>query len=205
MVKLVYCISKKVGMEDEEFFDYWKNVHARIGVRIPGLRRLAKPSPHSTRRQAPPDFDGMAELWFDNVEALLNATQSPEWKASTDDEANFIDHGKVALVELFHRHPFAPHRVQRLHQECSQQLLWRDRQSSNLGVQTLESRLRIRATDAPSANVSSTICRFSWTVRNCRLPVAPVGPLTGMSSVACVEVSISAPSGHDLYVSTSRE
>src|SRR5438132_4464686 len=60
-----------------------------------------------------------------------------------------------------------------------------------------------RATDAPSANVSSTIRRFSAIVRYCRLDLAPVEPLTGMSSVAGVEVSISAPSGHDLYVSTS--
>jgi uncharacterized protein (TIGR02118 family) len=38
----------------------------------------------------------MAELWFDDLEALLAARQSPEWKASTADEANFIDHNKVA-------------------------------------------------------------------------------------------------------------
>jgi uncharacterized protein (TIGR02118 family) len=43
-----------------------------------------------------PDYDGMAELWFDDVEALLAARQSPEWKASSEDEANFIDHNKVA-------------------------------------------------------------------------------------------------------------
>jgi hypothetical protein len=38
----------------------------------------------------------MVELWFDDAEALLAARQSPEWKASTDDEANFIDPSKVA-------------------------------------------------------------------------------------------------------------
>ena len=38
----------------------------------------------------------MAELWFDDMEALLAARRSPEWKASTEDEANFIDSGKVA-------------------------------------------------------------------------------------------------------------
>ena len=42
------------------------------------------------------DYDGIAELWFDNVEALLAARQSQEWKASTEDEKNFIDHKKVA-------------------------------------------------------------------------------------------------------------
>src|SRR5438128_6619877 len=63
----------------------------------------------------------------------------------------------------------------------------------------------IRATDAPSANVASTMLRFSSIVRYCRLGLVPVGLWTGMSSVTCVEVSISAPSGHDPYVSTSRE
>ena len=43
-----------------------------------------------------PDYDGMAELWFEDWEALLAARQSPEWKASTEDEKNFIDHSKVA-------------------------------------------------------------------------------------------------------------
>ena len=43
-----------------------------------------------------PDYDGMAELWFDDLEALLAARQSAEWKASTEGEANFIDHNKVA-------------------------------------------------------------------------------------------------------------
>jgi len=27
MVKLVYCITKKAGLTDEEFFSYWKNIH----------------------------------------------------------------------------------------------------------------------------------------------------------------------------------
>jgi len=97
MVKLVYCITKKAGLTDEEFFRYWKNVHGPIGARIPGLRRLVQShrlTVHGDEHR--PDYDGMAELWFDDAEALLAARQSPEWKASTDDEANFIDPGKVA-------------------------------------------------------------------------------------------------------------
>jgi len=97
MIKLVYCITKKAGLTDEEFFDYWENVHGAIGARIPRLRKLVQ----SHRLTVPgdrhePGYDGMAELWFDDIEALLAARQSPEWKASTADEANFIDHSKVA-------------------------------------------------------------------------------------------------------------
>ncbi|MFZ0198068.1 MAG: EthD domain-containing protein [Candidatus Sulfotelmatobacter sp.] len=97
MVKLVYCITKKAGCSDEEFFHYWKNVHGPIGARIPGLRRLVQSHRIVVRGdKRSPDYDGAAELWFDSVEALQAARQSPEWRASTQDEANFIDHGKVA-------------------------------------------------------------------------------------------------------------
>jgi uncharacterized protein (TIGR02118 family) len=97
MIKVVYCISKKAGMTDEEFFRYWERVHGPLGARIPHLRKLVQ-----SHRQTVPgdkrwaDYDGMAELWFDDMEALLVARQSPEWKASSEDEANFIDHDRVA-------------------------------------------------------------------------------------------------------------
>jgi len=97
MIKLVYCIAKKPGLTDEEFFRYWENIHGPIGARIPRLRKLVQSRrltiPEDRHRS---DYDGMAELWFDDIEDLLTARESPEWKASTEDEANFIDHNKVA-------------------------------------------------------------------------------------------------------------
>jgi uncharacterized protein (TIGR02118 family) len=97
MIKVVYCINKKAGLTDEEFFRYWESVHGPIGARIPGLRGLVQSHrvcvSADTRRR---DYDGMAELWFDDMEALLAARQSPEWKASTEDELNFVDHDRVA-------------------------------------------------------------------------------------------------------------
>jgi uncharacterized protein (TIGR02118 family) len=38
----------------------------------------------------------MAELWFDDIAALEMARRSPEWRASTADEANFIDETRTA-------------------------------------------------------------------------------------------------------------
>lgn len=98
MIKLVYCISKRSDLTDAEFFHYWRHVHGPIGAKIPGLRRLVQS--HTTRdtgRIRAADFDGMAELWFDDMAALLAARDSPEWRASTEDEVNFIDNTKVAL------------------------------------------------------------------------------------------------------------
>jgi uncharacterized protein (TIGR02118 family) len=97
MVKLVYCITKNAGLSDEEFFRYWKDVHGPIGVRIPRLRKLVQSHRITVPGDKPlPDFDGMAELWFDTVEDLLAARRSPEWKASSEDEVNFIDPSRVA-------------------------------------------------------------------------------------------------------------
>jgi uncharacterized protein (TIGR02118 family) len=105
MIKLVYCITKKAGLSDEEFFRYWKDVHGPLGARIPRLRRLVQSHrltiPEDKNR---PDYDGMAELWFDDVEALLAARQSPEWKTATEDETNFIDQSKVAYF-VSEEHP----------------------------------------------------------------------------------------------------
>ena len=82
----------------EEFSRYWREVHGPIGRRIPGLRRLVQshlvPQPPD---MTSPDFDGMAELWFDDMAALEAAKRSPEWRASTADEANFIDGTHTAL------------------------------------------------------------------------------------------------------------
>src|SRR2546430_17094275 len=81
MIKLVYCITRRRGMTLEEFSRYWREVHGPIGRRIPGLRRLVQS--HPTRHPAdlsPPPFDGMAELWFDDLAALEAARRSPEWR-----------------------------------------------------------------------------------------------------------------------------
>jgi len=98
MIKVVYCITKKRGMSDDEFFHYWKDVHGPIGARIPNLRKLVQSHRLDLKQDRAPDFDGVAELWFDDVNALLGARQSKEWKASTEDELNFVDHKHVAYL-----------------------------------------------------------------------------------------------------------
>jgi uncharacterized protein (TIGR02118 family) len=97
VVKLVYCICRKPGLERDEFLRYWAEMHGALGTRIPGLRKLVQSHalavPGDSR---PADFDGMAELWFDDLAALLEARRSAEWAASTADEANFVDPARSA-------------------------------------------------------------------------------------------------------------
>lgn len=92
MLKLVYCFRKRSGMSDEDFDKYWRDVHGEIGARIPGLRRLVQSRAVKLAADArEPDFDGVAELWFDDETALIRARASDEWKQSTLDEDNFLD------------------------------------------------------------------------------------------------------------------
>ena len=115
MVKLVYCIRRKSGLTRDAFIRYWAEVHAPIGARIPGLRRLVHSytisAPNDTR---PADFDGMAELWFDDLRTLLRARESPEWRASTADEANFLDPTQCAYFVTEERELVGPRQSEAL-------------------------------------------------------------------------------------------
>ena len=98
MVKIIYCITKKPGLSDAEFHRYWKDVHGPIAARIPSVRRYVQshmiPGGNEIR---PADYDGVAELWFDDIEALLAAAFSPEAMAAIEDEKHFIDHSHTAF------------------------------------------------------------------------------------------------------------
>jgi uncharacterized protein (TIGR02118 family) len=97
VVKLIYCISKKPELSVEEFQRYWRETHGPIAGRIPGLRRYVQchvvPELYGDRQ---PPYDGAAELWFDDLDAMRIAMKSPEVAAALEDEKNFIDHSRVA-------------------------------------------------------------------------------------------------------------
>jgi uncharacterized protein (TIGR02118 family) len=98
VVKLIYCISRKPDMSVEEFQRYWREVHAPIAGLIPGVRRYVQshvvPATYGGQRE--PGFDGAAELWWDDMDAMRAAMGTPEVQAALEDEKNFIDHTRVA-------------------------------------------------------------------------------------------------------------
>jgi uncharacterized protein (TIGR02118 family) len=100
MVKLIYCIAKKPELSVEEFQRYWREVHAPIAAKIPGVRRYVQchslPELYDKGPLAPA-YDGAAEVWFDSHEAFMSAVGSPEVKAAREDETHFIDHSRSAM------------------------------------------------------------------------------------------------------------
>ena len=102
MVKLIYLITRKPGLSVEEFQRYWRETHGPIAGRLPGLRRYVQchvpPELYDRPSGEGPAYDGAAELWFDDLDALRAAMRSPEVEAAREDERNFIDHSKVFAI-----------------------------------------------------------------------------------------------------------
>ena len=87
MLKMVFLAYRRAGMDAEEFQRYWREIHAPIASKIPGLRKYVQN--HSTR--APdgtnPPYDGVAEMWFEDATSF----DTPEFEATVADAANFLD------------------------------------------------------------------------------------------------------------------
>jgi uncharacterized protein (TIGR02118 family) len=106
MVKLIFAVRRRTDVEPAEFHRYWRDEHAPL-VRslqpVLGIRRYVQMHRIDTplndllraSRSALEPFDGAAELWWDNLEALVAATSSPQGSAAgrtlLEDEARFID------------------------------------------------------------------------------------------------------------------
>ena len=97
MVKMVGVVKKKAGMSDEEFRRYWIETHGPVAARIPGLRRLViSPAVRAWRGEP---FDGIVELWFDDMEALEEAFSSTEAEKGREDISNFIERSSMFVTE----------------------------------------------------------------------------------------------------------
>ena len=98
MVKLVFTLQRRPGMNFDEFSRYWRDVHAPIGGALPGLRKYVQNHAGATLDGSPLPYDGYSELWFDDMESLQRALTSSEGRAAMADSANFLD---VERIQTF--------------------------------------------------------------------------------------------------------
>jgi len=88
MVKLIGTAYKRDDFTTEEFFRYWREVHAPITGKCPGLRGYVV-SEVLRKLQGELEADAFVELWFDDEEALDFAMASPEEEAAWADVGNY--------------------------------------------------------------------------------------------------------------------
>ena len=109
MIKLVMCLYRKPELSREEFQDYWLNQHGPFfqeNAETLKSRRYVQShtidSPLNAAMQESrgmfPEYDGIAEVWFESEEELLAAMTSPEGQQLGAelfaDESNFVDHSR---------------------------------------------------------------------------------------------------------------
>ncbi|HVN84229.1 MAG TPA: EthD domain-containing protein [Candidatus Binatia bacterium] len=105
MIHLVFCLRRASHLSRESFQRYWSETHAPLVRRHAsalGIRRYvqAHTIAHSiaaaarSARGAPPEYDGVAELWFDEDELARRGASTETVEAARallEDEARFID------------------------------------------------------------------------------------------------------------------
>lgn len=100
MIKSLSLLVRKDGISHAQFVDHWVNIHAPLARSVPGLRRyvLTHVLAERTRPDIPAvegEIDGIAELWYDDLESMKRANDSPEAKRLHADGATFI--GKIKM------------------------------------------------------------------------------------------------------------
>ncbi len=95
MTKLHYWITRRSDLDVEAFDTHWSTVHGPVASGIPGLVRYVQ----SLRVGPDGAHDGIAELWWEDVQSQQAAMATAEVAASLEDEKVFIRHDRVfALI-----------------------------------------------------------------------------------------------------------
>jgi uncharacterized protein (TIGR02118 family) len=120
MIKFVMCLTRHPNMTRAEFKDYWMNKHGPFfmsNADVMGAKKYVQSHTLDTAlneglrtsREMLPEYDGVAEVWFESEEALIEGMSSPEGQklaaALLEDEGNFIDHSKSSAF-IVEEHEF---------------------------------------------------------------------------------------------------
>ncbi len=85
--------------QDQATFDrYYEETHSALAKKLPGLKGYASHKPVSLNPEEPSLTYLIAELYFEDKEALQVALQSPEGQAASDDVQHFATGGVTLLV-----------------------------------------------------------------------------------------------------------
>lgn len=97
MYRLTVCYGHP--KDPAAFDDHYRSTHRRLAERIPGLRGLQVAACSSIDPGSPPPFHLVAQLEFDDLDALGAGLASPQGQAATEDAATFADGGITVFVQ----------------------------------------------------------------------------------------------------------
>ncbi|HVC43701.1 MAG TPA: EthD family reductase [Candidatus Binataceae bacterium] len=81
----------------EAFEKYYAEVHVPLARRVPHLRKLVLTRTENGLEGAPAPFHRVAELLFDNPEAMARASEAAQWRAMREDAGKMVARFGVTL------------------------------------------------------------------------------------------------------------
>ena len=109
MIKFIMCCCRHPEMTRRQFQEYWLNNHAPLFQKFADTYRAKKYVQSHTidsplndglrdSRGMLQEFDGVAEVWFESEQELIDAMSSPEGQEVSaillQDESKFLDHAR---------------------------------------------------------------------------------------------------------------
>ena len=109
MIKFIMCCTRHPDLTREQFQDYWLNKHAPLFQKFADAFKTKRYAQCHTIESPLNDgirqsrgmreaYDGVAEVWFESEDALIEAMSSPEGQklgaVLAEDESKFIDHAR---------------------------------------------------------------------------------------------------------------
>ena len=98
MIKFVLLFPRKEGLSRHAFMKQWRDVCVPMVRELPGLRGLVISPVIEQPGAKEPRYDGIAEWWFDDLDAGKAALESPQAKAVIDDMPKFVDMDNFILT-----------------------------------------------------------------------------------------------------------
>lgn len=98
MVKFVAVVRRKEGLEFEEFRRLWCEEHPELVLAMPGVRKYAQNLAYKGGSRDWP-MDGIAEVWFDDKDAVNAAFGSPAGIAANEHQNLFAGDVSWFLAE----------------------------------------------------------------------------------------------------------
>lgn len=80
-----------------EFEEYYNNVHVPFAARVPGTLKLLISRTSDGFEVSPSAFYRLAEMWFEDKDAFIAATQTKEWTDMRRDGIYVHEHFGVSL------------------------------------------------------------------------------------------------------------
>lgn len=105
MIKVCVYLARRAATTPEEFSAYWRDEHAPLLLSLDGFTsRVRRYVQQHSLREVPGElpllhFDGVAEMWLDQLGDLFEMFQSQEYQQVViPDEGKFLDRSKTSLL-----------------------------------------------------------------------------------------------------------